>query len=535
LIHTHTRSVRAKVFDVWRSPGRFTKNPDLVQLPSGRLLFVYSDTDAHWAQKSEVITLVASDDGGKSWFKFKEVARAEQPRDERLVTPRLSRLNDGRLIVICDHDDFTYFHESQGSGNWAWWSEDDGVTWSEHQVTGILGFEPDRMMDLPDGSLGVASHILLGESQEFADILSVSENGGKTWKRRSIIAHDGYHRFCEGALVILHGGKRLACVLRENHSAGIPSFVTFSDDCGQTWTEAQRCPFALHRPYAKQLADGRVLVTGRHVNGGLGCYGWVGDLEKEAGDYAVGGPRRKFYADLANGALTIRNAPEHECRYTLLPPESSRSEVDFEARLSVEGPPDEPVAFLSVSSLQPLGGNGVLRIASNWIAFSSDRPDKKVAIDLTQERTISIQHRGGLLDIRVDGETLVYGCVFQGGLPLPDFHGGNPERRTQFGQFGETGASRWKSVFYSVKNPNHPDFNWAWKAASGRWPDQYQRDRMIQIHANHPDQKPNPDHGYSSWVVLDDGRIMFVDYTNCGDPAGQSHIVGVFLDPSDLS
>ena len=52
-------------------------------------------------------------------------------------------------------------------------------------------------------------------------------------------------------------------------------------------------PFALHRPYAKQLADGRIMVTGRNVNGGLGTYAWAGDLEREAGSYAIGGPRRK--------------------------------------------------------------------------------------------------------------------------------------------------------------------------------------------------------------------------------------------------
>ena len=27
------RTVAGKVFDIWRSPGRFTRNPDLVALP----------------------------------------------------------------------------------------------------------------------------------------------------------------------------------------------------------------------------------------------------------------------------------------------------------------------------------------------------------------------------------------------------------------------------------------------------------------------------------------------------------------------
>ncbi len=99
-MHTHPRSVRDTVFDAWSSPGRFTKNPDLIQLSSGRLLFVYSDTDAHWAQESEILTLVASDDGGETWYKFKEVARAEQPRDERLGDPKVEPV-EGRRVWWC--------------------------------------------------------------------------------------------------------------------------------------------------------------------------------------------------------------------------------------------------------------------------------------------------------------------------------------------------------------------------------------------------------------------------------------------------
>ena len=220
----HPRSVADKVFDVWRSPGRFTKNPDLIQLPSGRLMLVYSDTHQHWAQESEVLTLLASDDLGRTWSKFREVAMADQRRGEG------------------------------------------------HQVTGITGFEPDRILDLPDGVLGVGSQAMLGDTQEFAEILSVSRDGGQSWQQRAIMAHDGYHRFCEGAVAVLNGGKELACVMRENHSAGIPCLVTFSQDDGYTWSAPQYLPFALHRPYAKQLADGRVLVNGRNVNGGLGTW-----------------------------------------------------------------------------------------------------------------------------------------------------------------------------------------------------------------------------------------------------------------------
>ena len=49
-----------RVWTAWRSPGRFTKNPDLVALPSGRLLAVYADTDKHWAEGLIRLTLIQS-------------------------------------------------------------------------------------------------------------------------------------------------------------------------------------------------------------------------------------------------------------------------------------------------------------------------------------------------------------------------------------------------------------------------------------------------------------------------------------------
>lgn len=293
----YTRSVSDKVFEVWRSPGRFTKNPDLVQLPSGRLMLVYADTDAHWSLENQVLTLLASDDLGKTWFKFNEVDRADvRAGDERLITPRLSLLEDGRLAVIVDQG--CHWHEDQPPGHLIYWSKDGGQTWSPPKKPNIAGFEPDRIVDLPDGRLAVCSHVMRGSSQAWADIMTCSDDGGKTWYEQATIAHNGYHYFCEGALVILGGGRELACVMRENHSAGIPSFVAFSQDGGRTWSEPQMLPFAIHRPCAKQLADGRVLVTGRHVNGGLGTYAWVGDLHAEAGSHHIGGPRRKYAADL---------------------------------------------------------------------------------------------------------------------------------------------------------------------------------------------------------------------------------------------
>ncbi len=529
-MHQHPRSVVHKTFDIWRSPGRFTKNPDIVELSSGTFLLVYADTDSHWSQVNQVLTILASEDEGKTWHKRAEVAEAViESGDHRLVTPRLSLLKDGRLSVICDRNDHSFFHEDQPSGNGVWWSEDEGRTWSSECKNGIMGFEPDRMVELNDGSIVVASHIMFGETQELGEILTVSGDGGVTWHQRSTVAHDGHYRYCEGAIVLLDGGRELACILRENHHGGNPSFVTFSRDQGQTWSDPQMCPFSLDRPYGKQLADGRVFVTGRHVNGPLGNYGWCGDLKAELG-YQIGGPRRKYQAALIGNELVIENLPGLECRYRLLPPENAFSEVTFEAKVRVEGAANREGAFLSISQI-----GVVLHIAANGI-WTRRGVDFLHPVDMTTERHICLHHRRGWLQVKVDGETVINQCVFRESTPGGDSRGGGPlNGYSAWGQPSTGGRSFWQSVSYRVENRNLPAHRWSWQASSGEWPDQYQRDRMIQIHGNHPEQVPAPDHGYSSWIQRRDGRIYFVDYTNYGDPPGNSHLVASPLDLHDLA
>ena len=536
-VQSHPRSVRDRVFDVWRNEGRFTKNPDIIELPSGRLMLVYSDTEQHLSREDQYLVLLVSDDQGKTWRKHGVVDQHDMRKgEERLVTPRLSRLKDGRLIVLIDQDDWGHFHEDQPGGIMAYWSSDHGDTWTKPQRLDVKGFEPDRVLDLPDGSLGFAAHVMRGETQEFADVLYCSTDGGKAWTERATMAHDGYHRFCEGAVVILGGGKELACILRENHSAGMPDFVVFSKDNGHTWTKPQSLPFSFHRPYAKQLADGRVLVTGRNVLGGLGTFGWCGDLHKEAGRYEVGGPAARFTAGLDSNekALVIENKPQQACRYTLLPPESSKSDIVFEARVKVEGRPGVPVAFLSLARVLAFRGSVLLSIASDGLWLTENLADERRAVDMTRYRDIAIRLRRGLLQVYVDDQVLFSSCVFWESLPLKDFLSQDPTKRTQFGGLGDEGRSFWQRVSYRVFNPTEPQFTWQWQGSSGRWPDQYQRDRLIQIHANPVAPKRNPDHGYTSWLTLNDGRILLVDYTNYGDAPGKSHLVGVYLTPDDL-
>jgi hypothetical protein len=141
------------------------------------------------------------------------------------------------------------------------------------------------------------------------------------------------------------------------------------------------------------------------------------------------------------------------------------------------------------------------------------------------------------MDVLVDGVRLISGPIYMQEAPLGGAYGsGEPgPGRTQFGQVGEVGASYWQSFSCTITNPTHAPFAWSWSAASGLWPDDYARRRLIQIHGNDRTPERGPDHGYSSWLVLPDGRIMFVDYTNFGDPANRSHLVGAYIEAKDIA
>jgi hypothetical protein len=132
-------------------------------------------------------------------------------------------------------------------------------------------------------------------------------------------------------------------------------------------------------------------------------------------------------------------------------------------------------------------------------------------------------------------EVLISQCVFREGQALGDLYSATPGGRTQFGQLGDEGKSFWKTVHCREINSTFPDYDFYWTAAGGKYPDTYQRERLTLIHANvHPRINPWPDHGYSSWLVLKDNSIVFVDYTNCGDKPGKSHLVGAKFRPEDV-
>lgn len=512
-----------KVWDIWNPAGRFTKNPDIIRFPDGRMMLVYCETDQHWALEFSIITTLESTDSGKSWGNPRVIARADIAKgEERWVTPRLTRLSSGRLIVICDHDDYHYYHEDRPSGIWMWTSDDDGRTWSAPHLTGVKGIEPGRIVELGDGTLLMNAHMAFRDNFKMAEFCMRSTDGGRSWKDLAIIAKDTVHNHVEGHILKLSGGS-LACILRENNHMGYPSYHAFSYDQGRSWTKPRPLPFAGDRPFAEEVADGRVLVTYRNQAGNTGTHGWLGDLTRDEG-YQVSGVHYGDETELAPEALHIGNRPNATTQYLLMPPESFRSDVILEARVRVSGPPGEPIATMQVGRL-----GLTLNILSDQIqcdfrrgamAPNPARPevirvDVIHKLDMTQYQTLRLQTDHGRMWVAVNGKEVIHGVMIREWPLEPTYFGRMPSSR---------GDVWFQHVNYRAVNQTEPEFVWNWHARQGRYPDQYQIDHMLEINPNPPSPGKRADNGYSSWLTLPDGSIYLVDYSNRNDKAPAGHL-----------
>ncbi len=123
-----------------------------------------------------------------------------------------------------------------------------------------------------------------------------SRDGGLSWGELNPVCTHDTASLCEPGVVRSHDGRQLAMLLREN-SRRYNSFVCFSDDNGNSWSEPRELPGALtgDRHTIRYLKDGRLFVSFRdmcHESPTRGDWcGWVGTYDDIAsgreGEYRV--------------------------------------------------------------------------------------------------------------------------------------------------------------------------------------------------------------------------------------------------------
>ena len=170
-------------------------------------------------------------------------------------------------------------------------TEDDGASWSELAPIGNFGgiVAMGTVIDLKTPGHYLAffhddGRYIRGapaKAWRFWVYTTLSKDGGLTWSAPTPIAMLPDAALCEPGALRSPDGKQIAVLLREN-SRKYNSFVIFSNDEGQTWTEPKELPAALtgDRHVAKYTPDGRLFISFRdttHVSTTKGDWvGWVG-------------------------------------------------------------------------------------------------------------------------------------------------------------------------------------------------------------------------------------------------------------------
>jgi len=259
-----------------RVPGEYLGHPATVLLEDGKtIIVVYPKGHGRGA-----IVMKKSTNGGLTW-------------SERLPTPsnwatskevptifRIVDSHNVKRIIL-----FSGLYPIRSSI-----SEDDGRTWTPLKPIGDFGgiVAMACMIRLKNGNHMAMFHDdgrFLSESGKRTNLMTlcktISKDGGLTWSYPEKICKSAKIHLCEPGIIRSPDSNQLAVLLRENTRTH-NSYVIFSDDEGQTWTEPRELPGALtgDRHIGKYAPDGRLFISFRdtaHISSTKGDWvGWVG-------------------------------------------------------------------------------------------------------------------------------------------------------------------------------------------------------------------------------------------------------------------
>tara|TARA_R110002050_G_scaffold173259_1_gene305407 strand:+ start:1486 stop:2634 length:1149 start_codon:yes stop_codon:yes gene_type:complete len=341
----------------------------------------------------------------------------------------------------------------------------------------------------------------------------LSHDGGSTWNT-SPLADDPFHGDCEVG-VVEYSPNNLLAVTRIGMGAsfcGQPSRWVRSHDGGKTWQPPELSPIYAHRPCIRQLASGKLLVTYRNAPGTPGNRAFVFDanetLNYEPQTWIVEEQRCSLLDDQL--LIETEDGKQHAVSLIFYPAQDDLARVEITVTMKV-----------SSADL-----NGCNISAGCWIRFDTDRicladqPEIGCDFDTTTWHDYRIIRSDGRLKLFIDEQLHLDAPVGENWVRpvrIGNRVGGagaiyeSQKNSIVDGYFRNQGKYSLRSIRVSVNNPDTHSIDWSWKFESRRYPDQFRRDRIIEL-----DTSFFADTGYSSWDQRPNGDIAILDYTNGG-------------------
>ncbi|MFO7637092.1 MAG: sialidase family protein [Clostridia bacterium] len=170
-------------FTVSRDDSIYEAFPDLVLTASGKLVCVFAECTHHGDRSFTRIVTRHSNDRGRTWGEKMPVTEATKGFPY-YNCPRISKLDDGRLVMACDRG---YNPTNTGGRNFLWFSPDEGMSWEGPVEAPLSGIVPDKLLELSTGRWILAMKIFF-----------------KIFPGR---LHNTFVGFCQAPSFVKHGTK----------------------------------------------------------------------------------------------------------------------------------------------------------------------------------------------------------------------------------------------------------------------------------------------------------------------------------------
>ncbi|MDX1358709.1 MAG: sialidase family protein [Clostridia bacterium] len=255
-------------FSVSKDDSIYEAFPDVVLTDGGKLICVFEECTHHSDRSYARIVKCESTDRGRTWTPKEYVTDNIEEDDIFWNCARISKLNDGRLVILAD---MVTKKNEQLAEDYYWIGDAEGTVWEGPYKTPCDGIVPDQMIQLRSGRWLLSTH--LKHDGFLRQSVWYSDDEGKTWSDRIIVAYKKGLNLCEGSILELSDGT-LVCFMRENSGLGLDCYKAISKDGGETWEGPYESNMpGCHRPVAGFLKSGMIMITHRFMHGGNG---WVG-------------------------------------------------------------------------------------------------------------------------------------------------------------------------------------------------------------------------------------------------------------------
>ncbi|MBR4761283.1 MAG: exo-alpha-sialidase [Clostridia bacterium] len=250
-----------KRFTISRDESVYEAWPDVVLTEGGKLICVFAECKQHLERDGARIMITESRDRGRTWSKKRPLTE-KGSKNNFFNCPRISKLRDGSLAIICDRLDG--WDNGRTALTYVWHGDKEGLNWSEPRIFNFNGIVPDKLLQLESGRLIISNHCKNANNGKSEQHLWYSDDG-ENWSQRITVAADERYNLCEVSILECENGTLIG-FLRENSKLGYDILKVVSYDNGETWSPVYNTGIdSGHRPVAGFLADGTVMITYRYI------------------------------------------------------------------------------------------------------------------------------------------------------------------------------------------------------------------------------------------------------------------------------